>query len=81
MTTLAAVAVPGRTAKVLAVVSVAGFWALPFAPMVAIAAVKSTETADDWARKAAVAGAVLCIGYTTALAVLIAALSYRLIAF
>jgi hypothetical protein len=72
MTTAETAARPGRMAEVLAVMSLAGFWVLPFAPMVAIAAVKTTAGAGGWARKAAVAGAVLCIAYTTALAVLIA---------
>ncbi|APW63028.1 hypothetical protein [Paludisphaera borealis] len=72
MTTSAAVARPGRATKVLAVLSVAGFWALPFSPMVAIAAVGMTEGTEGWARKTAVAGAVWCTMYTTALAALIA---------
>jgi hypothetical protein len=64
----------GRAAKVLAVLSVAGFWALPVSPVVAIGAVKLTEGTAGWARKAAVAGALLCVAYTTALAVLCARL-------
>ena len=70
---------PSRAANALAVLSVAGFWALPFAPVVAIGAVKSTEGTAGWARRAAIAGALLCIAYTTALAGLLAALVYRLL--
>jgi len=70
----AAVATPGRAAKVLAVLSVGGFWVLPLSPVAAIGAVKMTEGTAGWARKAAVAGAVLCIGYTSAMAVLVARL-------
>lgn len=64
----------GWTAQALAVLSVAGFWVLPFSPIVAIGAVKLTDGTEGWARGAAVTGAVLCIGYTTALSVLIARL-------
>jgi hypothetical protein len=42
---------PGSAAKALAVLSVAGFWALPFAPVVAIGAVRSTEETAGWSRR------------------------------
>jgi hypothetical protein len=70
---------PSRAAKALAVLSVAGFWALPFAPVVAIGAVKSTEGTAGWARRAAVAGALLCIAYTTTMTIGVAALVYQLL--
>jgi hypothetical protein len=54
--------------------SVAGFWVLPVSPVVAIGAVKLTEGTAGWARKTAVAGALLCVGYTTVLAIVIARL-------
>jgi hypothetical protein len=65
-------ATPGGAAKALAILCLAGFWAMPFAPLAAIGAVKMTEGSAGWARKAAVAGAVLCSAYTLAMAVLIA---------
>ena len=62
---------PGRIAKLLAVLSVAFFWLLPFSPLVAIGAVSMTKGAIDWSRKLAVTGAVLCIVYTVVMALLI----------
>jgi hypothetical protein len=79
MANLAAGARPTGAAKALAVLSVAGFWALPFAPVVAIGAVKSTEGTEGWARRAAVAGALLCIAYTMAMTAAFAALVFRLL--
>ncbi len=62
----------GRAAKALAILCLAGFWAMPFAPFAAIGAVKMTEGTAGWARRAAVARAVLCSASTLAMAVLIA---------
>jgi hypothetical protein len=71
MNTPVARAVPGRMAKLLAVLSVVCFWLLPLSPMVAIGAVSMTEGASDWSRKFAVTGAVLCIVYTIVMALCI----------
>jgi len=79
MTSRELVSEPGWAAKALAVLSVAGFWAMPFAPLIAIGAVKSTEGTAGWARRAAVAGASLCIAYTTVMAVVLSALVCRLL--
>ena len=57
----------GRVAKLLAILSVAGFWVLPWSPLVAIAAVSMTRRAAGWARRVAVAGAVLTIAWTLTL--------------
>jgi hypothetical protein len=75
MNTVVARSVPGRQAKLLAVLSVACFWILPFSPMVAIGAVSMTKGASDWSRKLAVTGAVLCIVYAVVIALVIARLS------
>lgn len=61
----------GLAAKALAFLCLAGFWALPFSPLVAIGAVKMTQGGSGWARRAAVSGAVLCSAYTLAMAILI----------
>lgn len=72
-----AVVTPGRAAKALAILCLAGFWVLPFSPLVVIAAVKMTEGTAGWARKAAVVGAVWFVMYTTALAFLIACMTLQ----
>jgi hypothetical protein len=71
MTLVAATEVPGRIAKLLAVLSVACFWLLPLSPMVAIGAVSMTRGASGWPRHLAVTGAVLCIAYTALMALLV----------
>ena len=68
MTNVVARAIPGRMAKLLAVLSVACFWLLPLSPIVAIGAVSMTKGASHWSRKLAVTGAVLCIVYTVVMA-------------
>ncbi len=65
-------AVRRRMAKLLAILSVACFWLLPFSPMIAIGAVSMTKGASGWSRKLAVTGATLCIAYTVLMALLIA---------
>jgi hypothetical protein len=54
--------------KLLAILSVAGFWLLPFSPMVAIGAVSMTKGASNWSRHLAVTGAILCSAYTVLMA-------------
>ena len=68
MNTVVGGGVPGRMAKVLAVLSVACFWLLPLSPMIAIGAVSMTKGACGWPRNVAVTGAALCIAYTTVMA-------------
>ena len=51
MSTVVAKAVPGRIAKLLAILSVACFWLIPLSPVVAIGAVSMTEGASGWSRK------------------------------
>ena len=74
MNTVVARAVPGRMAKLLAVLSVACFWLLPLSPLVAIGAVSMTEGASDWPRKLAMTGAVLYIVHTVVMALVIVCL-------
>jgi Na+/H+-dicarboxylate symporter len=62
---------PGRIAKLLSVLSVAFFYVLPWAPMVAIAAVAKTEGTSGWPRRLAVTGAVLTSVVTIALGVML----------
>ena len=73
-----AVAVPKRVAKLLAILSVACFWLLPFSPMIAIGAVSMTKGASGWSRNLAVTGATLCIAYTLIMALLIVRLALQL---
>jgi hypothetical protein len=58
-----------RMSKLLAVLSVACFWLLPFSPIVAIGAVSMTKGASGWSRNLAVTGAALCIAHTVVMAV------------
>lgn len=60
---------PGRVTKAIAVFSVATFWALPFSPFVAMAALARTKHSVGWPRRLSVAAAVLCSVYTLALAI------------
>jgi len=62
---------PGRLARLLVVLSVGCFWLLPLSPMIAIGAVSMTKGASNRWRRLAVTGAVLCIVYTVAMALLI----------
>ena len=78
MNTIIAKEQPGRTATLLAVLSVAFFWLLPFSPMVAIGAVSMTEGASGWSRNLAVTGAVLCSAYTVLMGFLIVLISLRI---
>jgi hypothetical protein len=72
-------AVPGRAAKLLAVLSLAFFWLVPFSPMVAIEAVSMTRGACGRWRRLAVTGAALCIAYTVAMALLFLRLYLQII--
>ena len=60
---------PGRVTIALAVFSLATFWALPFSPFVAIAALMRTRRSVGWPRTLSVAAAVLCCVYTLAFAI------------
>ena len=71
MNAVVARAVPGRMANLLAILSVACFWLLPFSPMIAIGAVSMSKGASGWSRNLAVTGATLCIAYTVIMALLI----------
>lgn len=51
----------------LALFSIATFWAIPFSPFLAMAAVHRTKSRTGWARQLSVAAAVLCSFYTLAL--------------
>ena len=64
-------ALPGRMAKLLAVLSLACFWILPLSPIIAISAVSLTSQASDWPRNFAVTGAVQCIAYTVIMALIV----------
>jgi hypothetical protein len=70
---------PGAAAKALAVASVGSFWLLPFSPLVAIAAISMTAETTGWPRRLARAGAVLCIAYSAALALLMSFAMARLV--
>jgi len=76
VTTKSSELVPGRMAKLLAVMSVACFWLLPISPMIAIGAVSMTNGASGRFRKFAVTGAVLCIAYTIVMAFFIVRLAW-----
>jgi len=78
MNTVVAEATTGRTAKLLAVLSVAFFWLMPFSPLIAIGAVSMTRGASDWSRSLAVTGALLCIVYTVVMALCMARLSLQI---
>lgn len=52
----------------LAILSVATFWAIPFSPFVAMAALHRTKSTIGWARRLSISAAILCSVYTLALA-------------
>lgn len=58
----------GLATNALAIVSIATFWVLPFAPFIAMAALHRTKSTTGWARRVSVAAAVLCSAHTLALA-------------
>jgi len=59
------VAVPaGIVGKVLAVLCMATFWALPLSPLVAIGAVVATRRSAGWPWRLARTGAILCVLFT-----------------
>ena len=62
------VARPAFFTMALSIFSAATFWAVPFSPFIAMAAVMRTKHSEGWARKLAVASAVLCSLYTLAFA-------------
>lgn len=64
MKTVVVGAMPGRMAKLLALLSVACFWLLPLSPVIAIGAVWTTKGSAGQTRNLAVTGAALCIAYT-----------------
>ncbi len=70
-------AVRRRMAKLLAILSVACFWLLPFSPMIAIGAVSMTKDASGWPRILSVTGATLCIAYTGIMCLLIVRLALQ----
>lgn len=55
-------------AKILAILSIATFWAIPFAPFLTIAALKRTKGSNDWTRRLSVSAAILCSLYTITIA-------------
>jgi len=77
MNTIVAGAMPGRIAKLLAILSVACFWLLPLSPMIAIGAVWTTNGSSGRSRKLAVAGAALCIAYTAIMGLLVVRLALQ----
>jgi ABC-type sulfate transport system permease subunit len=70
MSTSVTEAAPGRITKLLAILSLACFWVLPFSPLVAIGAVSMTKGTSGWSRNLAVTGAVLCTAYTIVMALI-----------
>ena len=52
---------PSLYAKLLACLSVATFWFVPFSPLVAIAAVRATTHITGWPRALATVGSCLAI--------------------
>ena len=61
----------GIVGRLLAVVSLATFWLVPFSPLVAIAAVTATRQSSGWPQTLARLGAILCTVWIALLAVLV----------
>lgn len=61
----------GIVGTLLAVLSLATFWLLPFSPFVAIAAVTATRQSPGWPQILARVGAILCTVWTAMFAVLL----------
>jgi hypothetical protein len=70
---------PNRVAVLLAVLSVVGFWLMPFSPFVALGAVSMTREESGWPRALARTGALLCSAYTLLMATLVLTLSLNLL--
>ena len=70
---------PGIATNVLAIFSVATFWAMPFAPFIAIAALHRTKSTAGWARQLSVAAAVLCSVHTLAMGAAIYYLTFLIL--
>lgn len=68
---------PRAMAKLLAVLSIAFFWLLPFSPFVAIGAVSMTSKHTGWVRRLAMTGALMCIAHTLVLALVVTRLVIR----
>ena len=69
----------GITTNALAILSVATFWAIPFAPFIAMAALHRTKSTTGWARRLSVVAAVLCSVHTLALAAAICCLIFLIL--
>ncbi len=54
---------PSRFTRFLSLMSIATFWLLPFSPLVSWFALYGTRGSNDWSRKLAVAGTILCVMY------------------
>ena len=70
MNAISVTTVPAWVGKVLAILSVAFAWVLPWSPLLAIAALKTTTQLPGW-RKLAVAGAILSAAISIAAGLLI----------
>ena len=79
MITVVAPAMPGRMAMLLAILSVACFWLVPFSPMIAIGALRTTKGTSGQSRNLAVTGAALCIAYTVIMGLLVVRLALQVI--
>ena len=69
--------IPGRVARLLAILSVAGFAVLPLSPFVSISAVKATAGSTGWPRRVAILGAGLCVAYTALLSVIMVRMAWQ----
>lgn len=60
---------PVRTAlgRLLSLLSLCGFWVIPFSPILAIAAIHLNTTPQTWSRRLALLAGWLCTLYTIAL--------------
>lgn len=77
MNTVVAGSMPGRMAKLLAILSVACFWLLPLSPIIAMSAVWVTKESSGRTRSLAVTGAALSIAYTAIMGMLVVRLALQ----
>lgn len=59
---------PNAFSRVLAVLSLGTFWAMPFSPIITIGALVRTKNTSGWPSRFSVVAAVLCSAYTLVVA-------------
>ena len=70
---------PNTATKLLSILSLGTFWAVPFSPLIIIGAIVRTKHSIGWPRRMAVVAAILCTIYTVAAAIWIYSLTLHVL--